>query len=245
MLEGSIRKLGGRIRITAQLIDATNGSHVWSERFDRDQEDIFAVQDTVVRAIVSRVAGRVEAATIERARRKPPSNLAAYDCVLRGHALSMGDKVNEAEARQLFERAIELDPGYGFAYAMLAYSLMNEWLEGNVDDEVKQRALAMGKRAVELDESNEACCTAFSYILINHRQFDTAEYYNRRALELNEVNPYCVASMGEWLGWTGKAEEALEWFDKAKKLDVNFNPPWWWRSVAHLSVYSEALSRCR
>jgi len=232
IVEGSIRRLGGRIRITAQLIDATHGSHIWSERFDREQEDIFSLQDTVVRAIVSRVAGRVEAAAIERARRKPPSSLAAYDCVLRGHALSMGDKDNETEARQLFEKAIELDPGYALAYAMLAYSLMNEWLEGNIDDEgVKHRALAMGKRAVELDEANEGCCTIFAYVLINHRQFETAEYYNRRALELNEGNPYCAAGMGEFLGWTGKADEGLDWFERAKKLDANFNPPWWWRSI--------------
>jgi adenylate cyclase len=86
VLEGSVRKMGNKIRITAQLIDAATGSHVWADRFDRSQEDIFAVQDEVVRMIVGTLAGRLQAVGVEKALRKPPANLAAYDCVLRRRA---------------------------------------------------------------------------------------------------------------------------------------------------------------
>src|SRR5262249_44160825 len=91
LVEGSVRRLGDRIRITAQLIDAGSGHHVWADRFDCDQEDLFAVQDQVVRKIVGTLVGRLEAAGAERARRKPPASLAAYECVLRADALPFGD----------------------------------------------------------------------------------------------------------------------------------------------------------
>ena len=128
VLEGSVRKMGNKIRITAQLIDAITGSHVWADRFDRTQDEIFAVQDQVVRTIVGTLAGRLQAADVEKALRKPPASLAAYDCVLRADALPFGNPEARAEVRRLSERAIELDPTYGRAYAQLAISYYLEWV---------------------------------------------------------------------------------------------------------------------
>lgn len=92
VVEGSVRQAGGRIRVTAQLLDAATGGHLWAERYDRDLPEIFAVQDEVVQTIVGTVVGRVQAVGLELAKRKPPSSLAAYDCVLRGNALPCGDR---------------------------------------------------------------------------------------------------------------------------------------------------------
>ncbi|WP_162820732.1 adenylate/guanylate cyclase domain-containing protein [Microvirga calopogonii] len=127
VLEGSVRRWGRQIRIFCQLVDAFSGEHIWTERFDRDEQEIFEVQDQLVRVIVGTLVGRVQAAGAERARSKPPANLAAYECVLRGNALPMGDLHAEDEARRWYRKAIKLDPGYGRAYAKLAHYLQLEW----------------------------------------------------------------------------------------------------------------------
>src|SRR5262249_44549214 len=127
VVEGSVRKAGDRLRVTAQLIEAASGNHVWAERYDRDLQDVFAVQDQIIATIVGTLAGRLQAAGTEQASRKPPKSLAAYECVLRGKALALGDLEAEAERRRMFERAIELDPKYGQAYALQAHSVFLEW----------------------------------------------------------------------------------------------------------------------
>jgi TolB-like protein len=118
VVEGSVRRIGERIRI--QLINADTGSYIWSEKFDRRLDDIFAVQDRVVQTIVSTLVGRVQISDTDRARRTPPTVLAAYECVLKGNALSWDDPVGVVEATRLFGKAIELDPDYAFAHALLA-----------------------------------------------------------------------------------------------------------------------------
>jgi adenylate cyclase len=127
VLEGSVRRLGNRIRITAQLVDASSGHHVWADRFDRPLEELFDVQDQVVRTIVGTLVGRLQADRADRAKRKPPTSLVAYECVLRGDALPVYDAANEAEARRLLKRAIELDPEYAKPYALLAFAFCREW----------------------------------------------------------------------------------------------------------------------
>ena len=102
VIEGSIRRMGRRMRISCELVDAASGECLWAEHFDGDEQDIFDLQDELVRRIVGTVIGRVKAAGAEKARRKPPANLAAYECVLRGNALPLGDIAAEAEARQWY-----------------------------------------------------------------------------------------------------------------------------------------------
>jgi TolB-like protein len=112
VVEGSVRRLGERIRVSVQLIDTETGSQIWSEKFDRDAAAIFEVQDRVVQTIVSTLVGRVQISVNERARRKPTTSLAAYECVLKCNALSWDDPVNAAEGVRLVEKAIALDPSY-------------------------------------------------------------------------------------------------------------------------------------
>jgi adenylate cyclase len=125
VVEGSVRKMGSRIRITAQLIDAMLGNHLWSGRFDRGIDELFDVQDELTQTIVATVAGRLEDAEITMAANKRTDSLPAYDCLLRGiqHLRSFGPDDNR-RARELFEQAVALDPRYALAHAYLALSLL-------------------------------------------------------------------------------------------------------------------------
>ncbi len=175
VLEGSVRRLGNRLRITAQLIDAETGAHVWAERFDRDAADLFAVQDEVVHTIVSTLAGRVQAADADRARRKPPAKLAAYECMMRGNALPWDDPAGAAEATRLFEQAIEIDPNYGFAHGVLAWMHHREWTEELSDsDALLDEAYALAKRAIALDSNESATFTILGHVCLLRRSFDLA-----------------------------------------------------------------------
>ena len=246
VVEGSIRRMGDRIRVTAQLIDAESGSHVWAERYDRDLEELFAVQGEVVQTIVGTLVGRVQAAGAERAKRKPPSNLAAYDCVLRGLALPWGDPEADAEARRLYERAIELDPDYGLAHALLALMIYAEWgTDPSCPDAALDRAFELAKRAVELDENESTCQIALGFIHLMRRSFDLAEQYHRRAVEMNPSNPQHLADMGSLLVYLGRPDEGLEWLNQARRVDPYFGPSWYWHhvGVAQMTArrYDEAI----
>jgi hypothetical protein len=121
VVEGSVRKAGERVRITGQLIETATGNHVWADRFDRDLVDIFAVQDEVVQMIVSRLAVRLETEELKLARRRPPQDIRAYDLWLRGkRCLDLWTAEGNAQARSLFEQAIQIDPGCARAHAGLA-----------------------------------------------------------------------------------------------------------------------------
>ncbi len=239
VVEGSVRRLGDRIRVTAQLADAISGNHLWGERYDRDQQDIFAVQDQIVRTIVGTLAGRLEAAGAEQAKRKLPNSLAAYDYVLRGNALPVGDVVAEAEATRMFRKAIEIDPTYGRAHALLSHALSIEWFHDMTgSDALLDLALEHAKKGVELDEIDSLNWMMLAWIHLNRKSFDLAERYYQRAVAMNPNNPWPVTCMGTLLNYSGKPEEGIEWFNRAKVLDPYFDPPWWWHmlGVAHFNA---------
>ena len=156
VLEGSVRKSANRVRITAQLIDGTTGNHLWAENYDRVLEDVFAVQDDVAQTIISTLVGRLEEESRERASRKSAANLSAYDYFLRGkHCWPdwRGSKEMKLQAREMFEKAMELDPEYAAAYIGLAESYMAEfWSSWTTDrDAAGARAFEHARKAVELD----------------------------------------------------------------------------------------------
>jgi TolB-like protein/tetratricopeptide (TPR) repeat protein len=246
VVEGSVRRIGERIRITAQLVNAASGAHVWAERFDRDQQQIFAVQDEVVRTIVGTLVGRLNAADTEQAKRKSPANLAAYEYVLRGSALPVGSEEAEAEARRMYEKAIELDPGYGRAHALLAHSISVEWFRDmSGSRHLLDRAAELAKAAVALDENDSFCQGLFGWILLIQGSYDLAERHYRRGLELNPNNPNHIADIGLLHAFVGKPDEAIEWLDQAKRVDPYFDPTWCrhMRGVAHFVArrYEEAI----
>ena len=247
LVEGSVRRLGDRIRITAQLIDAKSGKHLWAERFDRNEKDLFAVQDQLVRTIVATLVGRILATDLELAKRKPPANLEAYECVLRGDALPIGHPEPEAEARRLFERAIELDPGYARAYASLAHHLSLKWLRelSGTDDDLDQ-GLELAQKAVALDENDSECHNALGWIHLHRKSHELAEYHYRKAFELNRNRAPQIAERAILYIFLGMPAEALNCFQDAKLIDPYFEPDWYWRNVglAHFVArrYEEAIA---
>jgi adenylate cyclase len=247
VIEGSVRRIGERIRINAQLIDSETGSHVWAEKFDRELGELFAVQDQVVQTIVSTLVGRVQVSDIARARRKPSSSLAAYECVLKGNALPWDDPDSLSEATRLFRKAIEIDPSYGHAHALLAAICCTKWQEdaGSSDVEVRE-GMALAKRAVELDETESTCFAMLGWTHLLRRSFDQALQHTRRAVDMNPNNQWNAADLGSVLMYVGQAEEALVWFKRAKDIDPYFNEPWYWRSLGltymTLHRYQEALA---
>ena len=247
IVEGSVRRMGERIRITAQLIDTETGNHIWAEKFDRELAGIFDLQDQVVRTIVSTLVGRVQACDVERAGRKPPASLAAYEYILKGNALPWEDPEGAAEATRLFEKAIAIDPGYGLAHALLATMRYGQWYDDPVGcDATLEEAHALAERAVELSPDESTCYSILAQVCHLQRAFDLSLQYMRRAVELNPNNQWNAADMGMMLIYAGQAEEALAWFKRAREIDPYFSEPWYWREfgLAHLLLhrYDEALA---
>ena len=247
IVEGSVRRIGERIRITAQLIDAETGDHIWAEKFDRDLADVFTVQDEVVRTIVGTLVGRVQGSHIEQARRKQPASLAAYEYVLRANALPWDHPDGAAEATRLLQKAIEVDPGYGMAYALLAILRAGVWRDDPGDDNaILGEAYALAKRAVELDENESTCFSMLAQVCLLRRSYDLALQYMRRAVEINPTNQWNMADMGVILTYEGQPEEALVWLKRAKEIDPYFDQPWYWRTIAQalmsLHRYQEAVA---
>lgn len=246
LVEGSVRRMGERIRIVVQLIDSETGGHVWAEKFDRAASEIFAVQDQVVQTIVSTLVGRVQASDVERARRKPPSSLAAYEYLLQGNALAWDSAEGAVEARRLFERAIELDPDYGFAHALLAAMRYNQWIDDySGSDVLLDEAYNLARRAVALDDKDSACFAILSWVYLKRRSFDQASQCSQRSVELNPSNQWSVADRGGLLTYLGQAEEAMVWLRRAREIDPFFDPAWYWRCLGQaqmlLTNYDEAL----
>jgi adenylate cyclase len=235
VLEGSVRKMGGKIRITAQLIDANTGSHIWADRFDRTQEEIFDVQDQVVRMIVGTLAGRLQAAGVEKALRKPPASLAAYDCVLRADALPFGNPEARAEVRRLSERAIELDPAYGRAYAQLAISYYLEWVNDySGSDAALDQAYSLANRAIALDDNDSNAYSFLGVIHMMRRSYDLAEHCYQKAMALNPNRPVVMATLGMLYGYQGRPEEGIAYYKQAKLIDQFYDPSWYWPMLGML-----------
>jgi TolB-like protein len=247
VVEGSVRRIGERIRINVQLVDAETGSAIWVEKFDHGIDEIFAVQDRVVQTIVSTLVGRVEVSAAERARHKPPTSLAAYECVLKGNALSWDDPLGAAEATRLFEKAIELDPGYAYAHALLAAMFRRQWHDDlSSPESVLEKAYNLARRAVELDDSESTCHAVLGHVCLLQRHYDLALRHTRRAVEINPNNQWNAADLGSCLVYAGKPEEALTWFSTAREIDPYFDVPWYWREAGlacmNLGRYTDALS---
>jgi tetratricopeptide (TPR) repeat protein len=249
LVEGSVRKAGSRIRITAQLVEAVSGQHVWAERYDRPAEDVFAIQDEVVRTVAATLAGRLEAAGAESLRRRPTASLSAYECVLRGNALPVADLGHEAAAHRLFERAVALDPDYARACAQLAISYMNRWMHGmNQSSTDLDRAFELANRAVVLDAQDSVCHSALFWAEFNRWHYEEAEFHARRALALNPNRTNALASMADLFVCTGRPDEAMALIADAMRLDPH-HPTWYWIELgaAHFVArrYADAIRAFR
>ena len=238
VLEGSMRKGGNRIRITAQLIDALTGNHVWADRYDRELTDIFAVQDEITATITARLGTSIELAEIDASGRKSPSNLGAYDYYLRARAFRQNNSGSEAgmQSRAFCEKAIEIDPNFAPPYAELSYTYHREVAE-RWDVSGRQKAIAKGiamaTRAMTLDPSISTAHMTMGMLLFRARDYEGAETSALKAIELNPNDPESYIARGNLLYYTNRSREALTLFQKAQLLNP-FYPP----------VYDYMLGRC-
>ena len=208
LLEGSVRKSGDRIRVTVQLIDAETDRHIWAERYDRELEDIFAIQDEMTRAIVATLPGRVEAASHDRAKRKPTDNMAAYECVLAAKVLHhRSTREDNAEAQRLLDRALALDPNYAHAHAWKACVLGQTWVYNWCADRdaTFQQVAAELEIALALDDNDSDVHRILAALNVNREDHDKAAYHQERALALNPNYDLVVVQQGELLTWLGAA----------------------------------------
>ncbi|MHC4732670.1 MAG: BTAD domain-containing putative transcriptional regulator, partial [Planctomycetota bacterium] len=247
LVRGSVQRSGKRVRIGVQLLDARAGVQVWGERFDRELEDVFLIQDEITSTIASTLVGRVEAARLAQARRAPAERLDAYDFLLRGK--DHHHRYTAEDCRtciDMFGHAIERDPTYAVAHAWLACALgqaMNFKLDDldTLLDECQNAA----ERGLELDENESECHRILAQVFLERRHFQRSLKHQERALFLNPNDDRTVCSMGEILAFAGRPEEAETWVLQSMRLNP-YHPSRYWMHLArplfHLARYEEALS---
>jgi adenylate cyclase len=221
VIEGSVRKASRRVRITAQLVDATTGRHVWAERYDRQIEDIFELQDEMAQTIVGAVEPELSAAERERAARKPPESLDAWETYQRGlwHLWSFTQEDN-AEAQRVLRTAQELDPGFATAYAFEYYSHYLDAMLGfsEAPGESLAAALTAAKKALALDDKDPVAYFALGRVYMMHGKHDASVAELETAISLNPSFAMAYHGLGSALMLSGRLEEAGEALDKAIRL---------------------------
>ena len=249
VLEGSVRKAGNRVRVTAQLIDAMTGSHIWAERYDRELDDIFALQDEITETIVSSIEPELGAFERELARRKPPENLDAWDSFQRGlwHFFTYQTRDGLAEAKRQFQRACKLDPGFATAYAELAWTHIADIHRGFADDpEVSlEQAATAAEQAVALDARDPVAHFAAGRVHIFKHAYDSGIAEMETALDLNPNSDRAYYCLGLAMLYAGRPDESIPHLESAIRLNPR-NPILWayydvlGRAFFNLGNYEEA-----
>ena len=245
VLEGSVRKSGSRIRITAQLIDATTGGHVWAERFDRNLTDIFDVQDDVTAHIVSALSVNLTSGELRRMATARTGNQEAYDCYLKGRELwRKGDRQANTEALEVLERAVGLDPGFVPGHAVLAIvhlnEVINDWSPS--PEASRQSSIASATRAVSLDDTNPDAHFAMAVVTLWLRRHEEALRHVERAIALDPNHSDARLALGVILHYAGRSDEALSVFDRSLAVDPLFDQILQFEAQAHYALgrYDEA-----
>ena len=222
LLEGSVRRAGDRVRVSAELTEAATGQSVWSQAYDAEVKDIFGVQEDIARRVVSAAAVKLTRFERERVLTKPTENLAAYEYVLRGREfLSHATRDKNDEAADLFQRAIDLDPNYAVAYAALGGShfeaVVSGWAEFRQDELDQSETLA--QKALALDPMTTGAYRVLAFVNMYKRRYDLALGEIDRALEINPSDTESYGQRGIILVWAGRAAEAVPWLEGALRFD--------------------------
>jgi TolB-like protein len=231
ILEGSVRRSENQVRVTAQLVDATTGGHLWSERYDRPLTDIFALQDEIRQKIVLALKVKLTPEEQERFRQAPTDNLEAYDFYLRGldvlfRGWTEGKKELNTQAQQMFEKAIELDSQYAGACAWLSWSYFLDWFNGWAKDrsQTLEQAFELAQRAVALNEFLSLPHQVLSRIVIWEKQHEQAITEGERAITLdpNDAENYVV--LGAILTFSGRSKDGIKLIERAMRLNPQYPP---------------------
>jgi class 3 adenylate cyclase/TolB-like protein len=222
LLDGSVRRAGGRLRVNVELTEAATGRNVWSEAYDAEVKDIFDLQEDIARRVVGAAAVKLTRFERDRALAKPTESLAAYEYVLRGREhFSRATRDSNDDAQDMFQRAIDLDPSYAAAYAELGLTFIEAvasgWTEFIADDLARAEALA--QKALLLDSASTTAYRLLAEVHLARRRFDLALGQIDRALEINPSDAESFAMRGNILVWAGRAAEALPWLEGALRLD--------------------------
>ena len=222
VLEGSVRKAGNRVRITAQLIDSGSGGHLWAERFDRDLTDIFSTQDEVVEKIVGMLAVTLTRGEEQRLHRRGTGNVEAYESWLRARELlTRGTRESVAQSRVMYRRAIEIDLNFARPHAGLALAAISEYVSGWAPDPAQalDEAERWARRAVELSDQEPVSHMALGAVLLWRRDQEGALAESRRMMALDPNFAQGYTATGLALMYAGRAAEALEPIAMAMRLD--------------------------
>ncbi len=248
VLEGSVQKTVDRIRITAQLIDATTGHHLWSERYNREPGDIFVIQDDITMEIMK--AMQVKLSRGEQARlvvKHETTNLAAYEKSQEARAYILRyTREDVAQARQLLEEAITLDPGFAGAYAYLGWTHFFDARFGWTESRPKSAKMAFeyAQKALEMNDSLEYARTLLSAVYLVKRQYEKAIVEAERAVALNTNSALALGTLAGVLGCSGRWEESIIYFKRSIRLDpfprINYLN-WLGRAYFMTGQYDEAI----
>ena len=234
VLEGSVRRAQERLRINAQLIDASTGSHLWADRYDNTVADVFSLQDQVTREIVAALEVALLPGEAESIAKVDTANTEAHNYLLRGrqeHARFTWE--GAMKAREMFEKAIELDPAYARAYTLLGWHFFDAWrVWGESRSENLARALELGEKAVSLDPTDPAPFVLIAQVHQFSRRFDAAREAADKALALNPNDPLILGNLGSMFRYAGRAEEAVALVERAVRLDP-YHPPNYMEWLAH------------
>jgi adenylate cyclase len=240
VVEGSVANIGGRLRVSARLVETEGGRHVWAERYDRNVDRVFDVQDEITTTIAGRIEPEVSTAERRRVERRPPPTFGAWDLFQLGqkhiHLSTANDNV---EAQRLFRRALELDPTLAAAYAWLSYAIVLGMLyfEAEPDEERLNEAVALARRGVELDDQDALTHFGYGRALLARKAYDDALAELQSALELNPNLAIVYCGLGDSLAYEGRFADAIPFFAKAISLSP-YDPQRWafysYRALAHL-----------
>jgi len=225
VLEGSVRKGGNRVRITAQLIDATNGAHLWADRFDGSLEDVFELQDKVAISVAGVIEPTLRQAEIERARRKRPDSLDAYDLYLRALPDAVAAMPEDADkALALLDKAIELEPNFAAAHALIAWCHEQRYLRGGMQEETRLAAARHARRAIATGGDDAvALATAGFVIAVCGRDYETALTAFDRSFALSSSSALALGLSSIVRAWKDDDAIAVEQANRALRLSP-FDP---------------------
>ncbi len=240
LVEGSVRKLGQRVRIAAQLVETESGRQLWAERYDRDLQDLFALQDEITTTITARVEPEISAADRLRAERKAIPALHAWDFFRLGTKHFYKSTVaDNLEAQRLLRRAIELDPNLAEAYGYLCYAVVLSMIYFDAEPNEKQleEAVAIGRKAIELDDKDGLLRFMYGRALLARKSYGDALAELETAVELNPSLAVTYCGLGDSLAYEGRISEAIPYFQKA--IDLSPHDPLRWafysyRALAHI-----------
>ncbi len=248
ILEGSIRKAGNKIRITAQLIDVTTGGHIWSARFDRDLTDLFALQDEITSNVVTALHVRLVEGEQARVWSRSTKNLGAWECLTLGLPyFRRYTREGNVRARSLFEKAVELDPGFASAWIWIGWT---HWADArflwvDAPGEAANRAEELAQKGLTLDEDLSQTHALLGAIHLMHREFDEAIAEGEKAVALDPNGADVTALLAMTLNWSGQPQGVESLVDKAKRMSPLYSA-WYLAVQAHayrlMARYDEAIA---